>query len=149
MFSLVPQFSSLVSLIGLGGFLPGPHSSSPLTILHSAEFAFEKRGNCNNVIFGVENFGSENHVTTKQSSRTFQFDFHCNASSSLISIWSLGFLLDLCTQFLLTLCIQLLTIYAIELARHLYTSQKVIPAVISICVFSTYRGIRLLSSNVI
>ena len=51
-FSMVPQFSSPVSLIGLRSFSPGSHF--PLTILRFTELASEERGNCNNVTFGAE-----------------------------------------------------------------------------------------------
>ena len=53
-----------------------------------------------------------------------QLDFHCNASLSLASIWSLGFFFDLRTWFPLTLRTQPLTVCATELAGHLYMSQK-------------------------
>ena len=61
MFSVVSRFSSLVSLIGLGGFSPGSHFFS--TIPCSTELAFEEGGNCNNVTLGTESSQSGSHVT--------------------------------------------------------------------------------------
>ena len=61
MFSVVSRFSSLVSLVGLGGFLPG--SYFPLTIPRSMELASKEKDNCNNVILRMESFQSGSHVT--------------------------------------------------------------------------------------
>ena len=60
-FSLVPQFSSLVSFIGLESFSPSFNSSS--TIPRSAELAFKERSNCNNVTLRAESFQSRSHMT--------------------------------------------------------------------------------------
>ena len=59
-FGFLPQFS----IIRLRGFLSSFHSSSLSKILCSAELAFEKENNCNNVIFGVENYQSGSHIIT-------------------------------------------------------------------------------------
>ena len=128
MFSVAPQISSPVSLIGLRGFSPGSHFSLQ-RFLCSTELAFKERGNCNNVTFRAESSESGNHVTITIT----QFDFYHNASSSLAPIWNLGFLLDLRSRllilrtWLLILRTRPLTVYATELAEHLYTSQKDIP----------------------
>ena len=64
-FSMVPRFSFLVSLIGLRGFSPDSYFSS--MILHLTELAFKKRGNCNNMTFRAESFWncqSKSHITT-------------------------------------------------------------------------------------
>ena len=62
MLSVVFRFSSLVSLIGLRGFLPDLHF--PLTIPRSTELASKEGGNCNNVTLRAESFRSGSHVTT-------------------------------------------------------------------------------------
>ena len=62
-FSVVFRFSSPVFLIGLGSFASGSHSSFQW-LSCSAEFALEKKGNCNNITFGAESSQSRSHVTT-------------------------------------------------------------------------------------
>ena len=80
-FLLVPWFSSSISIIGLGDFLPSSYSSSPWMIPCSAELASEKRSNCNNMIFGAESSQSRSHVTITK---------HDFTSSGLTSITTLG-----------------------------------------------------------
>ena len=103
------------------GFSSGSYSLS--IIPHSAELASEKENNYNNVIFETESSWSRSHVMTT----IIQFDFYYNVSSSLAPIWSLKFLLGLCTQFSLTLHIWPLTVYATELAGYLCKTQKDLP----------------------
>ena len=62
MFLVVFRFFSLVFFVGLKGFLPSSYFF--LTILCSTKLAFKKRGNCNNVTFGVKSSRSGSHVTT-------------------------------------------------------------------------------------
>ena len=81
MFLVVFRFSSPVSFIKLGDFLPGFHSSSSSTILCLVEFASKKRGNCNNVTFGAKNSWSRSHMTTTN---------HDFTSSGFTSITALG-----------------------------------------------------------
>ena len=76
-----PGFPPQFPIIGLGGFSPGSHSSSPSTISRSAELASEEGGNCNNVTFGAESSRSRSHVTTTN---------HDFTSSGLTSITALG-----------------------------------------------------------
>ena len=78
---MVSWFSSPASLIRLGGFSPGSHSSYPSTIPRSAEFASEEGGNCNNVTFRAESSQSRSHMTTTNHNLT---------PSSLTSITALG-----------------------------------------------------------
>ena len=70
--------------------------------------------NDDNVLHGFFSPDLSNHLELHSD----QLDLHRNASSSLALIWSLGFLLDLCTC-LFALRIRPLTIYATELAGHL------------------------------
>ena len=65
MFSVVFQFSSPVSLIGLRDFSPGSYSSFQ-QFLCSAELASKEKGNCNNMTLGAraESSQSRIHVAT-------------------------------------------------------------------------------------
>ena len=62
MFSMVFRFSSLVSFIGMGGFLPDFRFFS--TIPRSTELASKEGGNCNNVTLRAESSQSGSHITT-------------------------------------------------------------------------------------
>ena len=115
MFSVVSRFSSPVSLIRLGSFSSGFHSSLQ-RLPRSAELASEKGSNCNNMTLGAESFQSGSHMTTIIQNFT---------RVSLIStttphwVWlpfrASGLFLDLRTQLLLTLCTIPFTVYIIEI----------------------------------
>ena len=61
MFSVVFQFSFLVSRIGLGDFSPNSHSSFQ-QFPRSAEFVSEERGNYNHIILGAESHQNRSHL---------------------------------------------------------------------------------------
>ena len=90
MFSLVPQFSFLVFLIGLGSFSLGFHF--PSRIPHSAELASKERNNCNNVTLGTEKSQNGSHMINNHLELySGQFDFYRNTLSSCTLTWSCNF----------------------------------------------------------
>ena len=131
MFLLVPQFSSLVSLIGLGGFSPGFHFSLQ-QFLCLAELASKEKDNCNNVTLGAESFQSGSQVTAIIQNFTL-----VSLTSTAIP-HPIGLL---CGAMVLSRLMHL-TSYALNSSPSI--SGKVIPALISIYVLSTCQSMRFI-----
>ena len=144
MFLVVSGFSSLVSPIGLRGFLPGLHF--PSTILRSTELASKKTGNCNNVTLKAKSFRSGSHVTSIIQNFTL---VSLTSTITPCRVWlpfgALVPLFDLRTQllylrtWLLFLCTQLLLI--LHTWASIYKAGRIF--YLGICRLSTCQGMRL------
>ena len=132
-FLVVLRFSILISLIGLGGFLPGSHSFLQ-QFPRSVELASKERGNCNNMTLGIgaKSSQSGSHVTTIiQDFTLVTFDPHHNASPSRAPIWSHGSVSSYVLNHLY------LNLYCLQ-------SWKAFPAVRTICISSTCSGMKFI-----
>ena len=118
MFLVVSRFSSPVSFIELGGFLPGSHFFFQ-QLPRSAELASKERGNCNNITLGPESSQSGNYVTTIIQNFTLVNLTSTTLYQVCLPFGASGLFLDLCTRLLLTLYTRALTVYATELAGYL------------------------------
>ena len=144
MFLIISQFSSSVSLIGLGSFFT--RFPFPLTIPRSAEFASKEKSNCNSVTLRVESFQSESHIITIIQNLTLV---------SLLSTMTphpVGFPLGAAVPSLFThSTFYVLVSLRTRLPTHLSHRYACIPAkkIFSLDIYlrlSTYRGMQLSSS---
>ena len=85
-FSMVSQFSSSVSLIGLGGFLLGFHC--PLTIFCSTKLASKEKSNRNNVTLKAEFPKRKSRDNNHLELHLGQLDFHRDTLPTWAPTWN-------------------------------------------------------------